>query len=29
MFHRVVKTGCRVERIQMKTAEAVLNALMI
>jgi hypothetical protein len=29
VFHRVVKTGCRVERIQMKTAAAVLNALMI
>lgn len=29
VFHRVLKTGCKVEGIQLKTAEAVLNALMI
>jgi hypothetical protein len=29
VFHRVVKTGCRVERIQLTTAAAVLNALMV
>lgn len=29
VFHRVLKTGCRVAGIQLKTAAAVLNALMI
>lgn len=29
VFHRVLKTGCRVERIQLKTAQAVINAIMI
>lgn len=29
VFHRVLKTGCRVEAIQLKSAGAVLNALMI
>lgn len=29
VFHRVLKTGCRVEQIQLKTVEALLNALMI
>jgi hypothetical protein len=29
VFHRVLKTGCRVERIQLKTGQAVINALMI
>ncbi|MFN7341893.1 MAG: IS4 family transposase, partial [bacterium] len=28
-FHRVLKTGCRVERIQLKTAQAVIHAIMI
>lgn len=29
VFHRVLKTGCRVESIQLKTGEAVMNAVMI
>ena len=29
VFHRVLKTGCRVERIQLKTGQAVTNALML
>jgi len=29
VFHRVLKTGCRVEQIQLKTAEALIKALMI
>lgn len=29
VFHRVLKTGCRVERVQLKTAESVIKALMI
>lgn len=29
VFHRVLKTGCRVESIQLKTGQAVINALMI
>lgn len=29
VFHRVLKTGCRVERIQLKTAHALINAIMI
>ena len=29
VFHRVLKTGCRVERIQLKTAQAVIHAIMI
>jgi hypothetical protein len=29
VFHRVLKTGCRVEQIQLKKAESVIKALMI
>lgn len=29
VFHRVLKTGCRVERIQLKDGQAVIKALMI
>lgn len=29
VFHRVLKTGCRVESIQLKKAEATIKALMI
>lgn len=29
VFHRVLKTGCRVERIQLKNSRALINALMI
>ena len=29
VFHRVLKTGCRVEQIQLKAAEALIKALMI
>lgn len=29
VFHRVLKTGCRVEKIQLKHAEALIRALMI
>lgn len=29
VLHRVLKTGCRVERIQLKSGQAVINALMI
>jgi hypothetical protein len=29
VFHRVLKTGCRVERIQLKDHHAVLNALSV
>ena len=29
VFHRVLKTGCRVESIQLKKTEAVIKALMI
>ena len=29
VFHRVLKTGCRVEQIQLKTVEALLKTLMI
>lgn len=29
VFHRVLKTGCKVERIQLKTNQAVINAIMI
>jgi len=29
VFHRVLKTGCRVESIQLKTGRAVIHALMI
>jgi len=29
VFHRVLKTGCRVERIQLKTGRAVIHAIMI
>jgi hypothetical protein len=29
VFHRVLKTGCRVERMQLKTAEALVNALVL
>lgn len=29
VFHRVLKTGCRVERIQLKTGQAVIHAIMI
>ena len=29
VFHRVLKTGCRVERIQLKKAESTIKALMI
>ncbi len=29
VFHRVLKTGCKVEQIQLQTIEALLRALMI
>lgn len=29
VFHRVLKTGCRVERIQLKTGQALIHAIMI
>lgn len=29
VFHKVLKTGCRVESMQLKTAPALINALMI
>lgn len=29
VFHRVLKTGCRVERIQLKQADGLVRALMI
>ncbi|RYD46527.1 MAG: IS4 family transposase [Verrucomicrobiaceae bacterium] len=29
VFHKVLKTGCRVESLQLKTAPALVNALMI
>jgi len=29
VFHRVLKTGCRVERIQLKTIAAVMNAITL
>lgn len=29
VFHRVLKTGCRVERIQIKQSDALIRALMI
>ena len=29
VFHRVLKTGCRVEQIQLRTAKALVNALAI
>jgi hypothetical protein len=29
VFHRVLKTGCRVESIQLKTGPALINAVMI
>lgn len=29
VFHRVLKTGCRVESIQLKTSESLIAALMI
>lgn len=29
VFHRVLKTGCRVEQIQLKQADALVRALMI
>jgi Transposase Tn5 dimerisation domain len=29
VFHRVLKTGCRVEHMQLKTTEALINALAI
>lgn len=29
VFHRVLKTGCQVERIQLKTGQAVIKAVMI
>ena len=29
VFHRVLKTGCRVERIQLKSARALIHAIMI
>lgn len=29
VFHRVLKTGCRVEKIQLKEADALIRALMI
>ena len=29
VYHRVLKTGCRVARIQLKTGQAVSNALML
>lgn len=29
VFHRVLKTGCRVESIQLKTGQALINALAI
>ena len=29
VFHRVLKTGCRVESIQLKKAESIIKALMI
>ena len=29
VFHRVLKTGCRVESIQLKTGEALINSVMI
>jgi Transposase Tn5 dimerisation domain/Transposase DNA-binding len=29
VFHRVLKTGCRVERIQLKSGQALCNALAI
>jgi hypothetical protein len=29
VFHKVLKTGCRVESIQLKTGQALINALMI
>jgi hypothetical protein len=29
VFHRVLKTGCRVESTQLKTGQSVINALMI
>ncbi|RYD49813.1 MAG: IS4 family transposase [Verrucomicrobiaceae bacterium] len=29
VFHKVLKTGCRVESMQLKTAPALVNALMI
>jgi hypothetical protein len=29
VFHRVLKTGCRVERIQLKTGQAVIHAILI
>lgn len=29
VFHRVLKTGCRVERIQLRTGQALIHAIMI
>src|SRR5690606_37514351 len=29
VFHRVLKTGCRIERIQLKTGHALCNALAV
>lgn len=29
VFHRVLKTGCRIERIQLKTGHALINAVTI
>jgi len=29
VFHRVLKTGCRVESIQFKTGQALINSVMI
>lgn len=29
VFHRVLKTGCRVERLQLKSGRALINAVMI
>ena len=29
VFFRILKTGCRVERVQLKTCEALIRALMI
>lgn len=29
VFHRVLKTGCKVERVQLKTGQALLNALAL
>lgn len=29
VFHKVLKTGCRVESLQLKTGDALVNALMI